>query len=97
MIGNRTRDRPAYSILPQPTALPRASVTKSRLRFIHSWYYLKDLNQHIESVNAGYRFKMLRKIQDYFSQRSEHSSQLNDLFRGESHSKCDTREGHVHP
>jgi hypothetical protein len=36
IIGNRTRDLPACSAVPQPTALPRAPPTKGESKF--TWY-----------------------------------------------------------
>ena len=66
-IGNRTRDLPSCSAVPQPTAPPRAPIS---LR-----YLLKNSvhPQHLEnSISSNTYYKSLRIFSSYF--RSSHTS-----------------------
>jgi hypothetical protein len=57
LIGNRTRDLPACSIVPQPTTLPRAPKEETVCTYFHS---ILKIHQNLNGVNS--KMKLLHDL-----------------------------------
>jgi hypothetical protein len=53
VIGNRTRDLPACSIVPQPTTLPPSDINTRRIYFFSKFVLLFSVNIEGGKANHG--------------------------------------------